>query len=120
MSAVLLPGAAVGLLFGGREVLKTLYDVAGDKKTGVRTVATQWGEQGALMLATICFGAAITALGVWAGNRSSFWPVPLLTFILVGFIIIPLRHHPERNNIHRALRWSKGLGLALLLLLSFL
>ncbi len=120
VAAVLLPGAAVGLLFGGREVLKTLYDVVGDTATGIPTVATQWGERGAVILATICFGGAITAFSVWAGIRPSVWPVPFLATTLVGFIIVPLWHHPERSTIHRALRRSKVLGLVLLLLLSFL
>lgn len=118
--AVMLPGVAVGLLFGGREILKTLYDVDGDKVMGVVTVATRWGERMAFFLATICFGGAITALGLWAGSRPQLWMVPLLTTILVGSTMLPLWHHPERSTIHHALRWSKVLGLALLLVLSFL
>lgn len=118
--AVVLPGVAIGLLFGGREILKTLYDVEGDNAMGVATVATQWGIRSALWLATLSFGVALTALGLWAGPQPSLWVVPVLTAVLVGVIMLPLRHHPQRSAIHHALRWSKVLGLALLLVLSLL
>lgn len=118
--AVVLPGVAIGLLFGGREILKTLYDIEGDNAMGVATIATRWGKRIGLILATFSFGGALTALGLWAGPQPALWLVPILTTILVGTTLLPLWHHPERSTIHHALRWSKVLGLALLLVLSLL
>jgi geranylgeranylglycerol-phosphate geranylgeranyltransferase len=118
--AVVLPGVALGLLFGGRELLKTLYDVAGDRAMGVATVATRWGERATLGIATACFGTAILVWGLWAGSQPSLWIVPILTTLLVAAVLLPLWRHPTRERTHLALRGSKLLGLALLLLLSFL
>lgn len=116
---VILPGVAVGLLFGGREVLKTLYDVEGDQQSGTATIATRWGNRGALAIATLCFALAILLLLGWTGTTNFRWLIPLLTFALVASILIPLWQQPVASRaIKFALHWSKILGLVLLALLT--
>nr|MBA3533192.1 UbiA family prenyltransferase [Ardenticatenales bacterium] len=63
---ILLPAATLGLFFGGREVLKTLHDVPGDQANGLRTIATVAGPRRTLLVATLCFGAALLLLALWA------------------------------------------------------
>jgi geranylgeranylglycerol-phosphate geranylgeranyltransferase len=117
--AVILPGVAVGLLFGGREVLKTLYDVAGDQQSGTVTIATRWGDRVALSVATICFGIAILLLALWTGTTNFRWLIPLFALVLVASILIPLWQQPIASHaIKFALNWSKILGLILLALLT--
>jgi len=118
--AVILPGIAVGLLFGGREILKTLYDITGDSAMGVATIATRWGERATLILASLCFGGAIIPLGIWAGNSLTLWLAPFFTTLLVLATILPLWQQSTRPIINRALRGSKIVGFALLALLAFL
>lgn len=117
--SVVLPAIAIGLLFGGRELLKTLYDVAGDHTTGVSTVATQWGERATLRIAIFIFILAIVVWVIWATIHPRWWVVPLAGFIMAATTIIPLWLYPQEQRVRGwALGWSKGLGLLLLLLLA--
>ncbi|MDQ4076236.1 MAG: UbiA family prenyltransferase [Chloroflexota bacterium] len=117
--AVLLPASSLGLLFGGRELLKTIHDLPGDRANAIRTVATVAGPHVALLVASLCFTVAILFLAVWATTRPSAWPVPWLALFVSLSTVVPLWHTPEEPRaVGRALRRSKALGLAIMLVLS--
>ena len=112
---ILLPAATLGLLFGGREVLKTIHDLPGDRANGLRTVATVAGTRLALLAATLCFLIALLLLIAWALLNPTGWLTLLLITLASAFILIPLWVAPEdKRVVGWALRWSKGLGLLLL------
>jgi 4-hydroxybenzoate polyprenyltransferase len=118
---VLLPAFAFGLLFGGRELLKTLYDTKGDRVAGAPTATTRWGPRVTVAIAALCFIGALLALSTWAGGKATRWLVPLLTLLLVLSTLLPLRAgSSSRLTVRRALIWSKLAGLALLFLFATL
>ena len=119
IAAVVLPGVAFGLLFGAREVLKTLYDYEGDTLTATRTVATVWGRHVAIGIATLLLVGAVGLLWAWAGTRPWGWLVPLVTVLVSFSSVLPLWVAPTS---HRAamwtIQWSKGMGLVVLVVLA--
>ncbi len=119
VSAIVLPAATLGLLFGGREVLKTIYDRPGDQAQGTHTLATLAGPRMALHVAALCFALALLLLAAWARTRPAGWPALGATALAVLLILGPLwRVSAEQAQVARALRWSKALGLLALLAFS--
>jgi geranylgeranylglycerol-phosphate geranylgeranyltransferase len=113
--AVLLPAASLGLLFGARELLKVIHDLPGDRAASIRTIATVAGPRPALWAATACFALATGLLALWASGQPQGWAVPALAALATLPVLYPLWRNPEGTpEASRALRWSKGLGLALL------
>lgn len=117
--ATFWPMAGLGLVFAGREVVKTMYDVAGDRTVGLRTTAVAWGHAGAMRAATILFGAG-TACVVYAGLP---WlqtdPTAWLTLgTVLGLFFVPLvplwRAPTDRDVCGRFLVTSKLVGLGTL------
>jgi geranylgeranylglycerol-phosphate geranylgeranyltransferase len=113
--AVLLPAASLGLLFGARELLKVIHDLPGDRATSIRTLATAVGPRAALGAATACFVLATGLLALWAAGYPRGWVAPALIALAGLAVLYPLWRNPEgTHEAGRALRWSKGVGLALL------
>lgn len=113
VAAVVLPGVALGLLFGGREVLKTIYDEAGDRAHAIPTATTRWGPRNALAIATVVLLLGWLVL-TWWGWPSYSWVV-ILTLALILTTLLPLWRAPRsRRAAAWALRWSKGAGLVML------
>lgn len=116
VAAVILPGSAMVAFFTGRELLKTLYDLPGDRALGLRTAATAWGPAGTLRLATALWGGSAGLLATYGGPVFGGGALALLAALL-----LPLWRHPDdRATAGRVLAWSKGLGLAVLVGLLWL
>lgn len=119
VSTILLPAATFGLLFGGREVLKTIHDVSGDHANGLRTIATVGGNRVALFVATCCMMMALLFFMMWVlanpDGQLAWW-------LMMGIslcILIPLWMAPDNENVMAwALACSKAIGLLLLMILS--
>ena len=115
VQAIIVPAAAVGLLFGARELLKTIHDLRGDQVQGTPTVATRWGPGAALSLATLLAGLAVLLFAWW--NRLG-WPSVVVALLGVA-VLLPLWVPPlQPPRVAWSLRWSKGLGLAVLVLFA--
>lgn len=113
--AVVLPAAALGLLFGGRELLKTIHDLPGDQAHALRTFATVAGPRAALRGATLCFAGALLLLAAWALGQPARWPVLALTTLACAFTLVPLwRNLASRRAMAWALGGSKAVGLVVL------
>jgi 4-hydroxybenzoate polyprenyltransferase len=111
-----LPAATLGILFGARELLKTIHDLPGDKAYEVPTIATLIGAQMTLLAATISFIIALTLLTIWSLTHPNTFVVLLLTTLTSLLTLIPLWVAPEEpNTVSWSLRWSKGVGLVLLI-----
>lgn len=116
LGAVLAPTAALGLFFGGREVVKTMYDIAGDRAAGVRTAATAWRPDTALRFATLLFGAAAGVAVYWGQHRGiGELTIILGAFLLVGPLALLWRNPDDRLTCNRVLVLSKVAGLAILI-----
>lgn len=111
---ILAPAAALTLLFTGREILKTIHDLTGDRQFGIATAATRWGAARALVIAGGLMAAALPLITLALG------PVAALAVALpLAALLLPLLRHPtDHPRIARSLRWSKALGLVLLLALA--
>lgn len=110
--AILLPGAALALLFGAREVLKTIPDITGDRAMSVRTATTEWGQRGALLVTALGFAVALLLLALWARGQPLRWLGVALLAALSVALLLPVALRPASP---RALLWaiggSKALGL---------
>ncbi len=119
--SVLLPAATLGLLFGGRELLKTIHDLPGDRAQALRTLAVVAGPRATLLAATLCFALALALLAGWALARPTGWPVLPLTALATLLVLVPLWARPDEPRVVAwALRWSKGIGLVALVGFSVL
>jgi len=119
VSAILLPSATFGLLFGGREVLKTIHDIDGDRANGLRTIATLAGNRVALFVATLCIIVALLFFMMWVMANPNGQPAWWLMTVISLCILIPLWMAPNNQRIISwALAWSKAIGLLLLIMLS--
>lgn len=118
--AVLLPAAALTLFFSGRELLKTIHDLPGDRAAGLRTSATEVGPRPTLALATLCWLGGLTLLAAWGITRPlAPWLLPLLA-LACATLLLPLWRHPHRpTSVAPVLVLSK-LGVFFLLLVLLL
>ncbi len=116
------PGVLVACFILAREVLKTIEDVVGDHRAGVRTIATAWGTRRAgrvfAALALVCVGLSLIAYR-WAG----FSPISLAFILSVDLGLIYsawlVGRSPTPAHARVGLRLSKmgyALGLVALLL----
>lgn len=114
--AVILPGAALAAFFTGRELLKTLHDLPGDRAFGIRTAASEWGPPATVRLAAALWGAAA---GLLTSHRGP--AVGAVTVALLGALLLPLWRRPDdRTAAGGVLARSKALGLAALVGLLWL
>ena len=117
--AILLPAATFGLLFGAREVLKTIHDVDGDGTNGLQTIATLAGNRVALLIATCCMLVALLLFMIWVTANPNGWLTWWLMLLMSLLILIPLWVAPNNPQvISWALACSKVIGLLLLFALS--
>lgn len=116
---IVWPMATVGLFFAGREIVKTMYDVAGDRTAGARTTAIVFGYAGALRLATVLFGiaagCALYASLPWLRTRPAAWPaVGIAMILLFGPLVALWRSPADRDACNSFLMTSKVVGLGML------
>jgi len=85
----------------GREIIKGIVDVSGDKAQDMRTIAVVYGEKAAALLASVFFLSAVLLsfipplMGI-----VSIWFTPIVTVADIGFIfsIIRIIQKPTRQN----------------------
>ncbi len=126
--ALVWPGILVSLFILAREVLKTIEDVAGDRKAGVRTVATEWGAQRAGQI----FAGLVTCFillslapldGGLATRRWTWFSAAYLAVVMVidaglAYSALVVGRSPTPANARVGLRISKvGYALGLVALL---
>jgi geranylgeranylglycerol-phosphate geranylgeranyltransferase len=107
------------LAFIGREILKTLPDVEGDKEHGVDNVATRYGIHTAARAALACFALAAIGLTllptVWAMNGLYFPVLIALIYPVVGYLVyLMLRDVPRSDT---AIKLSKAIFLLVVLVI---
>lgn len=104
----------------GRELLKDIEDMPGDKKAGLRTAPLLWGETAVFRGVTVLIALVIAALPLayFLGNRSGLYaafallgPLPLL--LGVGRDL--LGKHPDAGALQRRMKWVMLAGLAAIL-----
>ncbi len=91
----------------GREVIKGIADVEGDKARAVSTLAIRYGAQVAAVVGVGFFLCAIVfSLGVWAVGWVSEWYLPPVLVADVGFIgsSVLLLRDPSKENAKRVKR----------------
>lgn len=122
VGAVWWAAGAVGFFFAGRELVKAIYDLPGDKVAGWRTVPAVWGEVWAWRLAAGLFGAAVgwAAYALWITGVWPGWALLGAVGLLAPLVRLWRKVPAEREKIVLFLAWSKvgGLGLLALLLLG--
>jgi geranylgeranylglycerol-phosphate geranylgeranyltransferase len=98
---VLIFASMVFLSITGREIIKGIVDVEGDRAQGVKTLAVRYGEKAAAVSAVIFYVSAVALSPVpWVLNMVSFWFVPLVAvtdFGLVASSIILIKNHSREN-----------------------
>lgn len=113
------PMAAVGLFFAGREIVKTMYDVAGDRRAGLRTTAIVYGYAGALRIATVLFGIAV-GCALYAGlpwlrsMPAARLAAGIAALLLFGPLVFLWRSPSDRDTCRHFLMASKVAGLGTL------
>jgi len=123
-----IPGAAIPAVFAfifhlGREIVKDVQDMAGDKIGGSRTAPIAFGITGSLRLANLLFGLAIAlSLAVyWAGwfDRAYLLLVTVGVLVPLAVEMIVLGRSPDRQRIGfitSLMRWQMVIGMIALLL----
>ncbi len=88
----------------GREVIKGIADVQGDRKSNIRTIAVLHGEKKAAIVATLFYLSAVslTPLPLLLGIVSS-WFIPFAFFTDMGLILasVLLLLNPSKENARR-------------------
>lgn len=89
----------------GREILKDVEDMHGDREAGVRTFPLDHGVEAALLLAAIVFGLVIAASPLpWLLAGYSFWylaiVLPLVDAVLI-FCMLRVYQHPTTQTLRR-------------------
>jgi geranylgeranylglycerol-phosphate geranylgeranyltransferase len=123
-TAAIVATLVVAQFLLGFEVLKTVADIDGDARSGLRTVATVWGMQASLLIhraITLVFIAA--ALLPWPlGLASAQYELAILVSAVLpaAAVVLQLRRSPTTGSIRTSIRvlrasWLPGL-LAMLLL----
>ncbi|MDW8098272.1 MAG: UbiA family prenyltransferase [Anaerolineae bacterium] len=126
--ALVWPGVLVSLFILAREILKTIEDVVGDRRAGVRTVATEWGVRcaGQLFAGVVMCFAVLSLAPLYGGltvRRGAGLSIPYLTMVLVidvglAYSALVVGRAPTPANARVGLRISKvGYALGLLALL---
>lgn len=123
------PGVLVSLFILAREVLKTIEDVAGDHKAGVRTVATEWGARRASQFfagVVTCF-AVLSLVPLYEGltaRQGARLSIPYLAVVMMidaglAYSALIVGRSPTPASARVGLRISKvGYALGLMALLA--
>jgi geranylgeranylglycerol-phosphate geranylgeranyltransferase len=123
------PGILVSFFILAREVLKTIEDVAGDRRVGVRTVATEWGIQqaGRIFAGIVTCFVVLSLAPLYKGIMARQWlgfSVLYLTIVLIidvglAYSALMVGRSPTPANVRIGLRISKiGYVLGLVALLG--
>ena len=115
------PGVLVTLFILAREVLKTIEDVEGDRRAGLRTIATAWGPRRAgRVFASLALGCAVISLAVrWIAEFSATYLIVIAVMDLgLVYSALLVARAPSPMNARVGLRISKvGYALGLIALL---
>lgn len=116
--AVWVGAAEIGVFTFGRETLKGVRDVEGDRSVGVATVASVWGPRAAVVVFAVCCGIVIT-VSAMAGSAAHFAVMTLLVGLpgVIGAVVWwdSDRDLPEPAISGSAWLWVTGLaGITLL------
>ncbi len=102
---VLYPTIFSFLLNLGREMLKDLEDVEGDKALGAMTIPIRFGTTLTLALTTLIFTSMIltTLVPYWTGEYglTYFLVVMLGTNLLLFYVMVKAWHNPTKENLYR-------------------
>ena len=88
----------------GREVVKGIVDVEGDRSKGIRTVAVIYGERAAAYTATILIlSAVLLSVVPPLTGMVSAWFIPFVTAADIGFIAssVLIIQRPTRENARK-------------------
>ena len=88
----------------GREVMKGIVDVEGDRSKGIRTVAVIYGERAAAYTATILIlSAVLLSMVPPLTGMVSAWFIPFVTAADIGFIAssVLIIQRPTRENARK-------------------
>jgi geranylgeranylglycerol-phosphate geranylgeranyltransferase len=105
VTAVLYPALFAFLLHFGREIIKDMQDVEGDRRTGANTLAVVYGHRCGYIVSVVIFSILILStlipyiLKVY-GNLYLF-TIVLGIYPVLGYIIIQLRKNPEKQQLGR-------------------
>jgi len=118
---LLWPSALVSLFILAREILKTIEDVPGDRRAGMRTIATAWGPRwaGRVFAGVIGGHIIVSVIAYWLAGFSPLY-LALVAVMDIGLLYSALivTRAPTPHNARVGLRISKvGYGLGLLALL---
>jgi geranylgeranylglycerol-phosphate geranylgeranyltransferase len=106
----------------GREILKGIADIKGDKTKNMRTLAVVYGEKFASFIASLFFLSAVfSSLFPVLLNLVSLWFIPFVTITNFGFIISSIsiiRNHTKNNakKIKRQILFFMLMGLTAFLI----
>lgn len=114
--AVLGPGVAMVTFFAGREVLKTVYDLPGDRAYGVPTAAILWGVGPTLRIVALLWGVTGGFITWVAGGVVGSASLITLAMVLMPVVLDPTSRHAAG----RSLAWSKAAGLGALVAMLWL
>ena len=112
-----IPALFAFLFHLGREIVKDLEDLEGDRRNGAQTLPIQWGPARSGMLATIVFLflAPVVLFPWFSGLYSWHYLLPaLLVNALTGLALLKLwqeRFEPKDNRVSRLLTGGMILGL---------
>ncbi len=112
-----IPALFAFLFHLGREIIKDLEDLEGDRRNGAQTLPIRWGSARAGMLATIVFLSLVpVVLFPWfSGLYSWHYLLPaLLVNALTGLALLKLwqvRFEPKDTKVSRLLTGGMILGL---------
>jgi geranylgeranylglycerol-phosphate geranylgeranyltransferase len=85
---VLLFASMAFLSNTGREITKGIVDVKGDQAEGVKTLAVQYGERNAAIVASLFYVSAVSLTPIpWLLSLVSFWFIPFVLVTDLGFAV---------------------------------
>lgn len=103
--AALIPACFAFLFHLGREIIKDVEDMEGDRQEGAATLPIRYGARCALGLATAVYGLVIAAtlLPYLAGvyNRAYLMVVLSGVDTVVAYVVLQMWRRPEKLMLHR-------------------
>jgi geranylgeranylglycerol-phosphate geranylgeranyltransferase len=115
--AGIVPAAFACLMNVGREILKDIEDMPGDRASDHRTFPLIAGERSALGLTSIVLlGVLVASLLPWTLQRYTSWYLPLaiIVDVLILLSLVIVWHRPERSTVRHAsalLKWGMLAGI---------
>jgi geranylgeranylglycerol-phosphate geranylgeranyltransferase len=108
---ILVLGAIIALYTWAEEILFTAKDVEGDRRAGLKTVATVWGIRGSLRTYLVVIVAFLIVAPVpWVAGMASLRylvAIVLCTMIPVAIIAWRVTTHPTAGSVQRGAEWMK-------------